>query len=35
LIIDAHIGCLACPLGLDEVLREWVDAIDEEARSGE
>jgi hypothetical protein len=35
MIIDAHIGCLACPLGLDEVLREWVDAIDEEARSGE
>jgi hypothetical protein len=34
LVLEAHIGCLACPLRLDEVLREWVDAIDDEARSG-
>lgn len=34
LVLEAHIGCVACPLRLDEVLWEWVDEIDEEARSG-
>jgi hypothetical protein len=34
LVLEAHIGCLACPPDLDAALREWVDAIDEAARSG-
>jgi hypothetical protein len=34
LVLEAHVGCLACPPDLDAVTREWVDAIDEEARSG-
>jgi hypothetical protein len=34
LVLEAHVGCFACPPDLDAVLREWVDAIDEEARSG-
>jgi hypothetical protein len=33
LVLEAHVGCLACPLRLDDVLREWVDAVDGEARS--
>jgi hypothetical protein len=34
LVLEAHVRCLACPPDLDVALREWVDAIDEEARSG-
>ena len=34
LVVEAHIGCTVCPLDLDAVTREWVDAIDAEARSG-
>jgi hypothetical protein len=33
LVVEAHIGCLACPPDLDSVLRGWVDQIDREARS--
>lgn len=34
LVVEAHVGCLVCPRDLDAATRAWVDAIDEEARSG-
>lgn len=34
LVLEAHVGCVRCPPDVDAETREWVDAIDDEARSG-
>jgi hypothetical protein len=34
LVLEAGVGCSVCPPDLDAALREWVDAIDEEAQPG-